>query len=184
VVIDPAGSAVVNEIFSRFVDNQSMSEIIRWLNSLRETIPKIEKGPWHHEHIRRMLTNHKYIGEWVYGSTTTVYNSDGQYKRVPAKDDQRVTRVSRPALRMIECKTWEAAQKRIAELRAVYGMKEGDKRRGPAEHYRDIYAKNLVYGLVRCAACGRTFIFRATAVGKVLVAPTIVAVAVRCRRVA
>jgi site-specific DNA recombinase len=159
VVIDPAESAVVKEIFSRFVDNQSMSGIVRWLNSIRESIPKIGKGPWHHQHIRRMLMNPKYIGDWVYGTTTTVYNSDGKYKRVPARDDQRVTRVPRPALRIIDQPTWEAAQKKIAELRMIYGMKENGKKRGPAEHYRKLYIKNLLYRLVRCAACGGKFIF-------------------------
>ena len=159
VVIDPAESAVVKEIFSRFVDNQSMSGIVRWLNSIRETIPKIGKGPWHHQHIRRMLTNPKYIGDWVYGTTTTVYKSDGTYKRIPARDDQNVTRVSRPALRIIDQPTWEAAQKQIAQLRVIYGMKEGGKKRGPAEHYRKLHTKNLLYGLVRCSACGGTFIY-------------------------
>jgi site-specific DNA recombinase len=159
VVIDPAACEVVREIFSRFVDNQSMSEIVRWLNGIRDTIPIIGKGPWHHQHVRRILTNTKYIGDWVYGSTTTVFNSDGKHKRIPARKDQRVVRVPRPALRIIDQPTWAAAQQRIAELRSVYGMKKGGRRRGPTEHYRRIYAKNLLYGLIRCAACGGKFIF-------------------------
>jgi site-specific DNA recombinase len=107
-----------------------------------------------------MLINPKYVGTWVYGTTTTVYNSVGKSKRVPARDDQRVTQISRPALRIIDQPIWEAAQKKTAELREIYGMREGGRKRGPVEHYTKLYAKNLLYGLVRCAACGGKFVFR------------------------
>lgn len=158
VVIDEPQAEVVREIFRRFVAQQSITSIVQWLNSIRHSIPRIGnrrgKGLWHHEHVRRILTNRKYVGEWSYGRTTTLRDQYGNKKQVPARPDQRVTSVMRPSLRIIEQQIWEAAQARLRELLTIYGMKEGHKRRGPAAAYRNHYRKRLLNGKVHCERCG------------------------------
>jgi hypothetical protein len=41
----------------------------------------------------------------------------------PAQPLQRVTRVDRPSLRLIDQATWDAAQAKLAELLRIYGQK-------------------------------------------------------------
>ena len=116
VVIDEASTAVVRRIFERFAGGESISSITRWLTSEQHEIPRIGKGDWHHEHVRRILTNPKYIGTWPFGKTTTVRDGSGKKKQVAARKDQKVTVVPRPQLRIIDQPTWDAAQAKLAEL--------------------------------------------------------------------
>jgi hypothetical protein len=160
VVIDETSAKVVQEIFARFVRGQSISAIVRWLTSIQDTIPRIGKGDWHHQHVRRILTNPKYIGTWVYGKTTTVYDGHGKKKQVHARPDQQVTSVQRPQLRIIDQAMWDKAQERLLELLNVYGMKATGKKRGPAQHYRLLYPKTLLNGLVVCGRCGSRLVIQ------------------------
>jgi hypothetical protein len=154
VVIDEAAAAVVRQIFELFVAGQSIGSIVRWWEANREKFPPITKSHIHHQHVRRILANRKYIGEWTYGTTTTVKNSGGRKKQVKARVHQRVTRVQRPGLRIISQDLWDRAQAQLARLAAVYGQRADGKRRGPAEHYRHLYAKTLLNGQVKCGHCG------------------------------
>ena len=121
-------------------------------------IPPIGKNGWHHQHVRRILMNEKYIGRWVYGKTSTVYDAQGKKKQVPARRHQRITVVDRPDLRIIDDELWKMVQDRLAELKGIYGMKEHGKRRGPSQHYRLLYAKRLLNGKITCARCGSRLI--------------------------
>jgi hypothetical protein len=109
------------------------------LTKVQHEIPRIGKGDWHHQHVRRILTNSKYIGTWPYGKTTTVRDSAGKKKQVPARADQKIVTVERAHLRIVKQSVWDKAQAKLAQLMHVYGMKAGDRRRGPAEHYRLLY---------------------------------------------
>ncbi len=154
VVIDGPAAAVVREVFERFCGGESISSITRWLTEVQHEVPRIGKGDWHHQHVRRILTNPKYVGTWPFGKTTTVRDSSGKMKQVAARDDQRVVTVQRPHLRVVEQRLWDKARQKLAELMRVYGMKAGDRKRGPAEHYRLLYPKTLLGGLIVCARCG------------------------------
>lgn len=159
VVIDDAAAAVVREVFDRFaVRRESITAITRWLNVVRDQVPRIGRADWHHQHVRRMLTNTKYVGVWSFGKTTTVRDSVGKKKQVKARSDQRVTTVRRPHLRIIDQGVWDQVQAALAKLKTVYGMKPGHAKRGPAEHYRLLYPKTLLGGLVRCGVCGSNMI--------------------------
>ena len=154
VVIHEPAAVVVREVFHRFAGGESISSITRWLTSVQNEIPRIGKGDWHHQHVRRILTNPKFIGTWPFGKTTTVRDSAGKKKQVAARADQKVVTVQRPHLRIIEQNLWDQTQVKLAELMKVYGMKAGDKKRGPAEHYRLLYPKTLLAGIVHCSTCG------------------------------
>jgi site-specific DNA recombinase len=145
----------VRQAFAWFVgDGRSISEIARELTRLG--IDKGTKGTakgWHHAQVRRMLGNEKYAGRWVWGASKSVRNSEGNVKRVALPPDQWVVR-DRPELRIIDEATWARARERLAELEAVYGQKEGQRRRGAKPHHTEVYPKSLLGGLIDCHACG------------------------------
>jgi hypothetical protein len=62
--------------------------------------------------------------------------------------------VDRPSLRIIDKELWEKAEARLAELKSVFGMKPDGKKRGLACHYRLIFEKSLLGGMVTCSGCG------------------------------
>ncbi len=108
---------------------------------------------WHHQQVRRLLANEKYAGRWPWGATTTVRNSEGRKKQVPTPPDERVVR-DRPELRIIDAETWEKARRRLDELQEQFGLKEGQKRRGPKQNPAGLYPRSLLGGVLVCGRCG------------------------------
>lgn len=143
----------VRQVFSWFVGGNAIAEIARDLT--RRGVDKGRKATttgWHHQQVRRMLANPKYIGSWPWGVTTTLRNSDGKTKQVPVPVEERVVR-ERPDLRIIDQETWEKAQRRLRDLDELYGQELRDKPRGPKPHHTEIYPKNLLGGLLFCHLC-------------------------------
>ena len=146
----------VRQVFDWFVnDSKSISEIARELTRLNVDKGRKSKGStgWHHSQVRRMLENAKYIGEWRWGVETSIRNSKGKIKQVPVPVEEQVVR-DRPHLRIIDQITWDKAQKRLRELKEVYGVKDHQKPRGPKPHHTDIYPTSVLGGLITCAECG------------------------------
>lgn len=154
VVIDDAASALVQEVFRRFAADESIGAIVRWWESVKSQYPPITKSRIHHEHVRRMLMNEKYIGKWRFGQTTTIRDARGKKKQIPTRPDQQMVVVERPNLRIISQELWDAAQRRLQKLKDIYGMKPEHARRGPAKHYRLLYESSLLGGLIHCSRCG------------------------------
>jgi hypothetical protein len=77
---------------------------------------------WHARDVRRILKCSKYIGQWSWGRTTTVVDSDGKRRRVPVPEDQQIV-VARPHLRIVDQETWEKAQEKLRQLGEIYGKK-------------------------------------------------------------
>lgn len=155
VAIEPAAAAAVLEVFARFAEaGDSISSVVRWWEANKEKYPAITKRRVHHQHVRRILTNEKYVGRWPFGRTTTVRDQHGRKKQVPARADQQVVVVDRSELRIVPQALWDEAQQRLERLKEVYGMKEDGAKRGPGEYYKLLFEKTLLGGLVRCACCG------------------------------
>jgi site-specific DNA recombinase len=145
----------VRQVFVWFVvELRSIGWIARELSRLG-----VDKGHkattpgWHHQQVRRMLANVKYVGLWPWGTTRTLRSSEGKTKQVAVPADQQIVR-SRPELRIIEQEIWERAQKRLHELEDLYGQKPGQKRRGIMPHHSSVYPTSLLGGLLYCHACG------------------------------
>ena len=100
-----------------------------------------------------MLTNAKYVGNWVWGRTATRRNSQGRKKQVPVPAGKEVTR-ERPDLRIVAQDVWDKAAARLAELGATFGYKEGQKRRGPRPNPADAYPRSPLGGVLVCGRCG------------------------------
>src|SRR5205823_2901412 len=103
----------------------SIRAIARRLNEAN--VPKdhrSSKRGWHHQQVRAMLENEKYIGVWRWGETTTIRDSAGRKKQIPAPPEEHQKR-DRPHLRIIDQETWEKTAKRLAELNVTFGVKAG-----------------------------------------------------------
>lgn len=145
----------VRQVFDWFANQRmGIGEIARELT--RRGIDKGRKATtpgWHHQQVRRMLGNPKYIGIWPWGLTKTLRSSSGKTKQVPVSVNQQIVR-NRPDLRIVDQPTWEGAQKRLRELENIYGQKPGHNPRGARPHHTTVYPRSLLGGLVYCAACG------------------------------
>ncbi len=154
VVIHEPEAVVVRSIFQWFIDGNSIGKIARRLNDR-----KVAKGPrcttpdWGHQHVRKILGNTKYIGEWHWGKTVSVRDSNGRLRQVLAKQDQMIV-VSRPDLRIIDDANWKKAQAILARLLKIYGKKPGQKSRAAKVHHTEVYPAGLLNGLIRCGTCG------------------------------
>jgi site-specific DNA recombinase len=71
VICEPAAK-LVRAVFEMFVAGESISAIVTWWEEHKAEHPPITKTMIHHQHVRRMLANPKYIGAWTFGETTTV----------------------------------------------------------------------------------------------------------------
>jgi hypothetical protein len=145
----------VRDVFAWFADDEkSIGWITRELTRLGvRKGHKATTSGWHHQQVRRMLANSKYIGVWQWGATKTVRGSQGKTKQAPVPPDQRVVQ-ERPGLRIIDQGTWERAQRRLIDLNGVYGQRPGQKRRGPRVHHSRLYPHSLLGGLLYCHSCG------------------------------
>jgi site-specific DNA recombinase len=108
---------------------------------------------WHHEQVHRMLSNSKYIGQWTWGRTRILRNSEGKTKQVQVPPEHQTIR-DRPQLRIIDQETWEKARQRLRAMKEMYGQKPGQKGRGVKPHHTAMYPTSLLGGLIDCHACG------------------------------
>jgi site-specific DNA recombinase len=143
----------VLQAFRWFADGWKIGAVGRELTRLDvDKGRKATTAGWHRDQVRRMLTNRKYIGEWIWGATTTLRNSEGKTKSVPAAPGD-VTVRHRPHLQIVPTELWERVQARLADLKETYGQKEGQRRRGARLHWNNEAARTLLGGVLVCP-CG------------------------------
>jgi DNA invertase Pin-like site-specific DNA recombinase len=144
----------VRQVFAWFIGGRSIGWIARELTRLK--VPKGRRATtagWHPEQVRRILTNAKYIGVWVWGKTATRRDSQGRKKQVPVPAGQGVTR-QRPNLRIVDPNDWDKAAARLVTLGATFGCKPGQKRRGPRPNPAAVYPRSALGGVLVCGKCG------------------------------
>ena len=88
--VEPESAALVREIFRRYVDGQSQTEIVKWLNDAGHRT--LSDTPFTVNSIRSLLKNEKYTGVYIW------------------KDEVRVEG-GMPAI--VDHETWEQAQRRM-----------------------------------------------------------------------
>jgi DNA invertase Pin-like site-specific DNA recombinase len=143
----------VRQIFQWVAEGISFGKVAVKLQKEKAPVGRNVKR-WTPKVVSRLVRNKKYTGEeWTWGATMTIRDSNDRKKQVPAPSDE-VARVSRPDLRIIDQDLWERAQARVARIDAVFGFKDGQKRRGCKVHFTQVYPRNILFKLLRCGACG------------------------------
>ena len=128
----------VKEIFRRFVDGEGTYPISRWLNSIG--VRTHRGNPFENRTVEYILRNPVYIGKLRWNPSG---KSDRDFK---SSDIVLVDALHEP---LIDLDTWNAAQDRIAEVKAVWKY-----------HGRPLGCnKDWISGLIRCSECGGTMIF-------------------------
>lgn len=144
----------VRRVFAWFVDGRSINWIARELT--RQKVPKGHRAStagWHPQQVRRLLGNEKYIGKWVWGKTTTRRDSKGRKKQVAVPAGQEVIR-DRRGLRVVAQDVWDRAAARLRDLADTFGLKAGQRPRGPKPNLADVYPRSPLGGLLTCGTCG------------------------------
>ena len=133
-------ASYVKEIFHRFVSGEGYQHISIWLNSIGV---KTHRGnSFENRGVEYIIRNPVYIGKlrWNPNGITRRNYSDPHIVIVDGKHEP-----------LIDMETWEAAQARVAELKAMWRY-----------HGRPLGSnKDWITGLVRCASCGSTLVFSA-----------------------
>lgn len=136
----PAEAEIVREIFARFVAGEGFFPIAR---SLNERGIRTHRGnAFEHRTVEYIVRNPVYIGKLR-------WNPSGRSRRNFDHPDIILADGAHEPL--IDMDTWEAAQRRVAEIKQRWGYKAR-----PASELHD-----WMCGVIRCAACGNTLIYSA-----------------------
>ena len=128
----------VKEIFRRFVSGEGYYPISKWLNSIG--VRTHRGNPFENRTVEYILRNPVYIGKLR-------WNPAGRSRR--DFNDENIILADGKHQPLIDLDTWNAAQGRVAELKAMWKY-----------HGRPLGCnKDWISGLVRCATCGSTLIF-------------------------
>jgi DNA invertase Pin-like site-specific DNA recombinase len=161
VVIREDHAKWVRQIFFWFAqERRSLDWIARDLT--RRNAPKdhrSSKPGWHHQYVKAVLRNVKYIGIWSWGKRTNVRNPlTGQVRQ----DERPIEEVAkwqreRPELRIIEDDLFFKAQALLDENERRWQASRTDsgRFRGPIRNVAQ--PRHLLQQLIKCRSCGSTF---------------------------
>jgi len=155
----------VNFIYDEYLKGVGLSAVAKQLN--KNLVPSPTRGQkitgkkynWNCSTIRKILTNPKYIGQWDWGRTKSLFNpiTDKKVKRDVPKD-QWVSRAYREDLVIISKEKWDKVQKRF-DTAAVKYKQATDKTKA----MRDLKkpgsgGQALLSGVLRCGHCGQNML--------------------------
>ena len=120
---------MIREIFRRFISGAGYYNISRWVNSMGVTTHR--GGRFENRTIEYIIRNPVYIGKLR-------WNPNGRTRR--DYDNKDIILVDGKHEPLIDMETWEAAQRRVAEIKAQWQYRER-----PVET-----KKNWLSGLVHC----------------------------------
>ncbi|MCL2697996.1 MAG: recombinase family protein [Oscillospiraceae bacterium] len=140
--INEVEAVVVRRIYQMYVDeNWGAKKIAMQLNS--EGIQTKRGCKWSQNAIARIVTNEIYIGKIVNGKQEVADFLTGERK---IKDEEDWIIVKRPELRLIDDKTYEKAQKMLADRTESFNIT------GERKTDKYVFTK-----LIRCAHCNYSF---------------------------
>ena len=136
----PEEAALVRAIFDRFIAGEGLFPIAKWLNDIGVRTHRGNR--FENRTIEYILRNPVYIGKMRWNPTGRT-RRDFTNENIILADAQHEP--------LISPETWEAAQRRMAAVKAQWKYHG----RPVTEH------KRWLSGLIRCADCGSTLIFAA-----------------------
>ena len=134
-IVNPDTAPVVKMIFQDFISGVPYQTIARKLNDLG--IRTKRGGLWENRTVEYVIRNPIYIGK-------IRWNPDGWTRR--NYDDPNVVIVDSTHEPIIDIATWEAAQARAKDLKAMYGKYQRSEQK----------TLSAYQGLVKCSTCGST----------------------------
>jgi site-specific DNA recombinase len=135
LVIDDKEAEIVREIYKRFDEGQTYSQIVNYLIALG--VP----GAWDGRRVREIIRNRAYVGRISWGKRKCVWDDRGKVRRKAVPRDQWVERQC-PAI--VSEDVWQRANSCADELA-----------RAAKAHPRRDYPLS---SLVRCETCGRAYV--------------------------
>ncbi|MDR1925654.1 MAG: recombinase family protein [Planctomycetaceae bacterium] len=143
----------VKEIFNWYVyDGKSLRWIARELN--KNGVPKDHRATtniWHHNSVKIILSNKKYIGIWSWGKKRNERNPiNGKIRCIESTQDE-IEKYTRKLnnLRLVEDSTFEKAQQLLKQTNIKY---KETKQNFLTQQ------KNFIYSIVRCGTCGSAYV--------------------------
>lgn len=106
MVIHPEEAEVVREMARRLVAGQDIREIAGWLK-------------WPHVTVRAVLSDRRYVGEWVWGKYQWVKQPGKQGRRKVARPKKDWVAKQLPELALFDDVTWATVQRRLKRTRSV-----------------------------------------------------------------
>ncbi len=135
----PEEAALVRDIFARFIAGEGYSAIAKWLNS--QGVRTHRGNPFENRTIEYIVRNPVYVGKLR-------WTPSGRTRRDFTNPDTLVVQGEHEPI--IDQDTFDAAQTRVAEVKAAWGYKA-----------RPTYElKDWLSGVVRCSDCGTTLVFQ------------------------
>ena len=134
----PEEAALVRDIFARFIGGEGYASIAKWLNS--QGVRTHRGNAFENRTIEYLVRNPVYVGKLR-------WTPSGRTRRDYTNPDTLVVQGEHEPI--IDQETFDAAQKRVAEVKAAWGYKA-----------RPTYElKDWLSGVVRCSECGGTLVF-------------------------
>jgi len=132
-------ASLVREIYSRFLAGEGFFGIAKWLNAQGVTTHR--GNAFENRSVEYIICNPVYIGKLRWTPT-------GRCHRDFENPDTIVAEANHDPI--IDIDTWNAAQDRVAHIKAAWGYKS-----------RPTYElKDWLSGVIRCSECGSTLIFQ------------------------
>jgi site-specific DNA recombinase len=157
--INEAEASIVRRIFELCAGGTGYTRIAKLLNAERAPAPRPQQGRpagWAPSSVNEILHRSLYRGELVWNRTRK-RNRWGQHDQ-SARPAEEWLRRSAPELRIVPEHLWQAAQDRLAGIRARLETITGrtvDGRSGPRRRGNE--SRYLLSGFSRCAVCGAGF---------------------------
>ncbi len=154
-IIDEEEAKVVLLIFTMFVrDKKTIRAIVRLLN--KTGVPrggKARTNKWSPIHVRKILSNRRYLGERYRNKTELVTNPDTGKKTQRLQPEDAYIETKDPSLAIIDQELFDAAQKRLAEYRQTYRHRRANAH-GRTGSLQDYAPRKLFAGTLVCGLCG------------------------------
>lgn len=163
--INPAEAAVVQRIFELYVAGHGFQTIAKLLNAEQAHCPRArplsKPAGWAASSIREVLLRPLYHGQQIWGRTKKRLPSGIKRPHKRAEQDWLVVDV--PHLQIIDDATWQEAQNRWNNVRAVYLRGTNGRLHGrPTNGHESPY---LLTGFTCCGHCGGSVYVRSRSHG-------------------
>ncbi len=155
LVVHEDEAEIVRLIFRLWnVERRTLRQIVKYLNE--NGVPrggKARTNKWRIINVRKVLSSRRYLGFRTRNQTMIVTNPDTGGKTVRAQPRNALIEKHAPALVIIDQRTFDIAQKRLAENAARYTPRRKN-RRGRSGDLLTYAPRKLFAGTIVCGECG------------------------------